>query len=307
MQAVGKGQGASLAQQAHLDQLLALQALGHGAIDENLDQFHLAGTAGDELDHGHVVDDRAGVRQSYQRGDTARGRSAGDAVQRLLMLLARLAELGAHVDQTGGQTMAVAIHPFDIGRQLIGADVAKIGMNLKRPRPVAAGKFHPEVMAQLEIVVKKVTVCLDLVEKTGVKLALENHTDAFSEEVLWVLDRIDHPMVGACIDTVNGIHVTENPITAVKNLSPRAFTNHFRDNRIVIMPWGLKFTGAAVGEGDLDMKQAYELICRNPNMTRINIELDLDCPLDSMKAAMATERAALERSVAYCRKILGIC
>ncbi len=190
--------------------------------------------------------------------------------------------------------------------QAIGADVTKIGMNLTRPRPVAAGKFHPDVMAQLEVVADKVTAVLDQVEKTGIKLALENHTDAFSEEVLWVLDRIGHPMVGACIDTVNGIHVTENPITAVENLAPRAFTNHFRDNRIVITPWGLKFTGAAVGEGDLDMKRSYELIRQNPDMNRINIELDLECPLDSMEAAMATEKAALERSVVYCREVLAI-
>jgi len=200
---------------------------------------------------------------------------------------------------------------FDISDGLaiahaIGADVSKIGMNLTRPRPVAAGKCHPDVMAQLKNVVEKVMSSLDLVEKTGVRLALENHTDAFSEEVLWVLDRIDHPLVGACIDTVNGIHVTENPITAVENLAPRAFTNHFRDNRIVITPWGLKFTGAAVGEGDLDMKRAYELIRQNPDMSRINIELDLECPLDSMEAAMATEKAALERSVAYCRDVLKI-
>ena len=188
----------------------------------------------------------------------------------------------------------------------IGADVTKIGMNLTRPRPVAAGKFHPDIMVQLESVVNRVTAVLDQVEKTGIKLALENHTDAFSEEVLWVLDRIDHPLVGACIDTVNGIHVTENPITAVENLAPRAFTNHFRDNRIVITPWGLKFKGAAVGEGDLDMKRAYELIRRNPDMNRINIELDLECPLDNMEAAMETEKAALERSVAYCRDVLKI-
>ncbi len=100
--------------------------------------------------------------------------------------------------------------------------------------------------------------------------------------------------------------MTENPITAVENLAPRAFTNHFRDNRIVIAPWGLRFTGAAVGEGDLDMKQACELIRRNSNMKRINIELDLECPLDSMEAAMATEKVALERSVAYCREVLKI-
>jgi len=190
--------------------------------------------------------------------------------------------------------------------QSIGADITKIGMNLKRPRPVAASKFHPDVMSQLEKVVAKVKQALAFVEKTGIKLALENHTDAFSEEVIWVLDQINHPLVGACIDTVNGIHVTENPITAVENLAPRAFTNHFRDNKIIIAPWGLKFAGAAVGAGDLDMKRSYELIQQNPDVQRINIELDLDCPVDNMEEALEIERSALIRSIAYCREILGI-
>jgi sugar phosphate isomerase/epimerase len=188
----------------------------------------------------------------------------------------------------------------------IGADITKIGLNLVRPRPVAASKFHPKVMEQLEAVVNKVNQALALVEKTGVKLALENHTDAFSEEIIWVLDQINHPLVGACIDTVNGLHVTENPITAVENLAPRAFTNHFRDNKIVIAPWGLKFTGAALGEGDLDMKRSYELIRQNPDVHRINIELDLDCPVDNMEETLEIERAALIRSIAYCRNVLKI-
>ncbi|MBT8374295.1 MAG: sugar phosphate isomerase/epimerase [Deltaproteobacteria bacterium] len=188
----------------------------------------------------------------------------------------------------------------------IGADITKIGMNLKRPQPVAASKFHPKVMKQLESVVKKVSIAIPFMEKTGVKLALENHTDAFSQEVLWVLDQINHPMVGACIDTVNALHVTEDPITAVENLAPRAFTNHFRDNKIVIQPWGLKITGAALGDGDLDMKRAYELISQNPGVQRINIELDLDCPINDMEKALEMERSALIRSIAYCRDVLGI-
>jgi len=188
----------------------------------------------------------------------------------------------------------------------IGADIAKIGMNITRPRPVAASKFHPDVKRQLEDVLAKVRRALPHVEKAGMKLALENHTDAFSEEVLWLLDQIDHPLVGACIDTVNALHVTENPITAIRNLAPRAFTNHFRDNRIIIEPWGFRLTGAAVGEGDLDMETAYDLISANPAMQRINIELDLDCPRDDMQKALEMERAALKRSVAYCRNVLGI-
>jgi len=188
----------------------------------------------------------------------------------------------------------------------IGADIAKIGMNITRPRPVAASKFHPDVKRQLEDVLSKVRRALPHVEKTGVKLALENHTDAFSEEVLWLLDQIDHPQIGACIDTVNALHVTENPITAIRNLAPRAFTNHFRDNQIIIEPWGFRLTGAAVGEGDLDMETAYGLISANPAMQRINIELDLDCPRDDMQKALDMERAALERSIAFCRNVLGI-
>lgn len=188
----------------------------------------------------------------------------------------------------------------------IGSDTAKIRMNIKRPHPIAASMFHPDVNIQLENVIQQVKNALPFVESCGIRLALENHTDAFSDEVLWVLDQIDHPLVGACIDTVNGIHLTENPMEAVKNLAPRAFTNHFRDNKIEITPWGLKISGAAVGEGDLDMKKAYKLIRRNPDMNRINIELDLDCPKDDMQAALTTEKDALVRSIHYCRDVLAI-
>ena len=188
----------------------------------------------------------------------------------------------------------------------IGADVAKIGMNLTRPHPVAASKFHPQIMQQLERVADKLKSASSLAEKSGVKLAVENHTDAFSEEVIWVLDQVKHPFVGACIDTVNALHVTENPITAVENLAPRAFTNHFRDNKIIIKPYGFKLAGAAVGEGDLDMRRAYELIQQNPAVNRINIELDLQCPLDNMQETLGIEREALQKSVRYCREVLGI-
>lgn len=188
----------------------------------------------------------------------------------------------------------------------IGADVAKLGMNLVRPRPVAASKFHPKVMVQLENVVAKLKQAAPLAQEANVNIGVENHTDAFSEEVIWVLDQVDHPSIGACIDTVNALHVTENPIMAIENLAPRAFTNHFRDAKIIIQPDGFKLTGAAVGEGDLDMKRAYELIKQNPAVNRLNIELDLLCPLNDVHETMRIEREALERSLLFCREELGI-
>ena len=190
--------------------------------------------------------------------------------------------------------------------QVLGADIAKVSMDLKRPRPVGASRFHPEVMEQLESFTKLLKAAAPKAEAAGVKIAVENHTDAFSAEVLWVLDQVSHPFVGACVDTVNGLHVTEDPMVAIENLAPRAFTNHFRDNRIQIQHDGFKLTGAAVGEGDLDMKRAYEIIRDQSSMNRINIELDMDAVSDNPAEARRYEREAVERSIRYCREVLGI-
>ncbi|MCP4692448.1 MAG: sugar phosphate isomerase/epimerase [Desulfobacterales bacterium] len=188
----------------------------------------------------------------------------------------------------------------------LGADIAKVSMDLRRPRPIGASRFHPEIMARLEHLVGLLKSAAPAAEAAGVRIAVENHTDAFSEEVLWVLDRVNHPFVGACVDTVNAIHVTEDPISAVENLAPRAFTNHFRDNRIIILHDGVRFTGAAVGEGDLDMKRAYEIIRDQSSMNRINIELDMDVVSENPAEARRHEREAVVRSIRYCREVLGI-
>ena len=188
----------------------------------------------------------------------------------------------------------------------LGARIAKVSMDLRRPRPISASRFHPIVKDQLEHVVELLKSAAPMAQKRDVKIAVENHTDAFSEEVLWVLDQVNHPNVGACVDTVNAIHVTEDPIVAISNLAPRAFTNHFRDNRIIIQHDGVRFTGSAVGDGDLDMKTAYEIIRDRSSMNQINIELDMDAISDDPVEAQHHERDAVIRSIQYCRNVLGI-
>jgi len=188
----------------------------------------------------------------------------------------------------------------------LGADIVKVGMELRRPRPVAASRFHPAVIQQMEKVTDLLRAAAPLAADHGIRLAVENHCDSFSEEILWLLDRVDSQVVGACIDTVNGLHVTEDPMAAIERLVPRAFTNHFRDDRIEFQRWGFKLVGAAVGEGDIDMRRAYELFRDGSCMDRINIETELETPLDDMQSALEMEIDAIRRSVRYCREILGI-
>lgn len=188
----------------------------------------------------------------------------------------------------------------------LGADIVKVSMDLSRPRPVAASRFHPKIIEQMEEVADLLAVAAPLAADHGIRLAVENHCDCFSEEILWLLDRVDSPVVGACIDTVNGLHVTEDPMAAIERLTPRAFTNHFRDDRIEFQRWGFKLVGAAVGEGDIDMRRAYELFRDRSSMDRINIETELETPLGDMQRALDMEIGAIRRSVRYCREVLGI-
>jgi sugar phosphate isomerase/epimerase len=179
-------------------------------------------------------------------------------------------------------------------------------MDLVRPRPVSASRFHPAVIEQMKSFAARLTASASAAEDAGINIAVENHCDSFSEEVLWLLDRVDHPVVGACIDTVNALMVMEDPMQAIENLAPRAFTNHFRDDRIEFQRYGFKLTGTAVGEGDIDMKRAYEIIRNRSSMRRINIETEMDIPLDDMQKALQMELDTIRRSIRYCRDVLGI-
>ena len=190
--------------------------------------------------------------------------------------------------------------------QALGADIVKVSMDLIRPRPVAASRFHPDVMTQIKSVASRLKQIAPAAEAAGIKIAVENHCDAFSEEILWLLDRVDNPLVGACIDTVNALMVMEDPMAAIENLAPRAFTNHFRDDRIEFQRHGFKLTGTAVGEGDIDIKRAYEIIKTKSSMNRINIETEMEIPLDDKQTALRMEKETVERSIKYCREVLGI-
>ena len=190
--------------------------------------------------------------------------------------------------------------------QALGSDIVKMSMDLIRPRPVAASRFHPDVVKQMRGVITLLKSAAPMAKNAGVRIAVENHCDSFSEEILWILDEVNSPQVGACIDTANAFHVTEDPMTAIRNLAPRAFTNHFRDDRIEFKRDGFRFTGTSIGEGDLDMKGAFEVIKTQSTMQRVNIETDIDIPLDHMETALEMEIDAIKRSAKFCREVLGI-
>ncbi len=201
------------------------------------------------------------------------------------------------------------IHTVEQGIEIahaIGSDIGKISMDIHRPHPVCNSAFHPDLLGQFEEVARKVAKAAPLAQKAGVRLCLENHTEAFADEVLWIINRVNHAFVGACVDTNNSLMVGEDPLTAIRKLAPVAFTNHFSDHRIEFEPYGCRITGVACGAGDVPMREAYRIIRANPAMERLNLEVEFDPGTGDKDEARRLEYAAVRESIRFAREELGV-
>jgi sugar phosphate isomerase/epimerase len=190
--------------------------------------------------------------------------------------------------------------------EALGSDIGKISMDVRRPHPICGSAFHPKVIPQLEEVARKAEAAAPVAQNAGVRLCLENHTEAFSDEVLWIINRVNHPYVGACVDTNNSLMVGEDPLSAIRKLAPVALTNHFSDHRIVFDQYGCRITGVATGTGDVPMREAFAVIKANPDMTRLNIEVEFDPGADERDEARRREYQAVVDSIRFVREELGV-
>jgi sugar phosphate isomerase/epimerase len=135
---------------------------------------------------------------------------------------------------------------------------------------------------------------------------VENHTDLFADELIWLLDRVGHPAVGACVDTMNAGPMFEDVMRAIEIIAPRAYTNHFRDERVTLASTGYRLVGGPIGRCDLDVRRAYELIRDLSPCDRLIIENAPDIPFEDMTAALTMAKDAVVESVRYCREVLGV-
>lgn len=192
--------------------------------------------------------------------------------------------------------------------EAIGADLIKFGLDIRRPKPLYGSCFHPKVMRQLCDVVDKIQAALPAYERTGIRLAVENHTETFADEIVWVIEQVNHPLVGACVDTINSVSVLENPQFATERLAPYAFCCHFCDNELVRDQHGAHFIGVALGKGDIDNKRSLQALkdLAPDFFDRITFEVEWSIGDDSVEVARKKELQACVDSIKYLRNELGI-
>jgi len=130
----------------------------------------------------------------------------------------------------------------------IGADVMRVvGSSLVfRHEP-----HEPQVEALVGMFKKAVKVAEDY----QVKLAVENHIDYTSNEILQMLTEVDSEYFGLNFDTGNFLRLLDDPIAGMEKLAPYVLATHVKD----LMPdknarptdWHF-FAGVPVGQGLID-------------------------------------------------------
>lgn len=127
-------------------------------------------------------------------------------------------------------------------RTVIGG--AKLGGD-RRPLTGYWQTFLHEVRSGLQAATVKA-------EQVGVNLAVENHQDVTSEELLWLCETIHSPYFGITLDTGNPLATAEVPLDFARNVAPYVKNVHLKDYKIYLSDEGYYLVRTPLGQGVID-------------------------------------------------------
>ncbi len=127
-----------------------------------------------------------------------------------------------------------------------------------------------------------------IAEDRGVPILLENHEEFTGVEVGRILERVDHPFVGALYDYGNSMMLREDPIEALKAMLPWTRKAHLKDH---VVMHGM-ICGAPVGEGVVPIIPITERLLE-AGITRIGFEnvWSYTCPFHPREDGLPEETA----------------
>jgi sugar phosphate isomerase/epimerase len=141
-----------------------------------------------------------------------------------------------------------------------------------------------------------------VVESKGIKIAIENHDRLKAAKLAHIVDSLDSPNIGICLDTVNSMMASEG-IEYVKSiLLPYVINVHIKDYKTIRVPngMGIIVEGRAAGEGDLDIPQVLSGIKED-----VSVILEMWTPPEkTVDETIAKERKWIIRSVHYLRNLI---
>jgi sugar phosphate isomerase/epimerase len=172
---------------------------------------------------------------------------------------------------TGGYTAESLSEALQLGARLGTETVRTVvgGAKIGGDRRPLAGRWQPflqEVLAQL----KEAAL---VAEKVQVNLAVENHQDLASEELLWLCESIGSARFGITLDTGNPLATAEEPLDYFRRVAPYLKNVHLKDYTIHLSEEGYRLVRCPLGQGVIDFPALFKILEEScPNVT-MSIEL----------------------------------
>jgi 3-oxoisoapionate decarboxylase len=163
----------------------------------------------------------------------------------------------------------------------------------------------PEHQPQHEEIVTTFRSLQEDLERWRVHLLIENHDRFPAVELRRVLEDVDSPWLGICLDTVNSLGCLEVVETVLEVLRPWVRNVHLKDFVIerVENRMGFAVSGAPVGRGHLDVAGLLDQLRGVTNDVTIVLELWPSAE-PSLEATIAKEHGWVEQSIEYLRSIM---
>jgi sugar phosphate isomerase/epimerase len=115
---------------------------------------------------------------------------------------------------------------------------------------------------------------LPVAEDLGLCIALENHQDATSADLLRLWEMTGHsPAYGVTLDAGNPLAVGEGPVDAARRLAPILRHVHMKDYTIHFAPEGYRLVRCAAGDGVVDFPAIWEIVRNNGHKVLPGIEI----------------------------------
>lgn len=135
-------------------------------------------------------------------------------------------------------------------------------------RTMAGWHGQPRPLADVAADLREIFPAL---EKTGIRLALENYEAYPTRQLADLVRSLDHPQLGVCLDLTNSYGALENTGEILDALAPLAINVHLKEFVIERLPhlMGFAFRGRPVGQGKLPLTELFTRLAaagRRPNV-----------------------------------------
>ena len=160
---------------------------------------------------------------------------------------------------------------IDLGVRLGAKTVRTIvgGAKLGGDRRPLAGRWQ-SFLDEILVGLKEAT---SIAEGAGVNLALENHQDLTSEELLWLCESIGSPRFGITFDTGSALATTEEPVDFARRVAPYVKNVHLKDYQIYMYNEGYRLVRCPLGQGVVDFPTLFEILSETCPEITLSIEL----------------------------------